>query len=188
MPVTIVMRSKVALLVALSTAISVLVAGCTFNPQNPAGQGGHDAVLQAVIQDDLQAYNNASWVRSLNQSIQWINDTSAMVTYRMGGSNLSLSYTAQYTKFGSVTEATAYVNSINQGYNETNIVQLLNYPALTTASSMNTHQAYLSVTKNAPTTISWIKTQGDQPTSPASYIIQVNDVVTTFNATLSRTS
>jgi hypothetical protein len=183
------MRSKVAiLLVALSTVTSVFVAGCTLLPQNRSGSTGHDAVLQAVMEDDLQAYNNVSWVRQLNQSIQWVNDTSAMVTYRMSGSNLSLSYTAQYTRFGSVAEASAYVRSINQGYNETSIVQQANFPALTTASSYNTHQAYQSVAHNLPTTISYIKTQGDQPTSPASYIIQVNDVVTTFNATLSRTS
>lgn len=184
------MRSKVALLIAVSTIASVLVAGCTLLPQNQSGSAGigHDAVLQAVIKDDLQAYNNASWVRSLNQSVQWVNDTSAMVTYRMSGSNESLTYTAQYTRFGSVSDATNYVSSINQGYNETDIRQLNSFPALTTASSFNTHQAYLSVTKTLPTTISWIKTQGDQPTSPASYITQVNDVVTTFNATLSRTS
>ena len=183
------MRLKVAIfLVALSTVTSVLVAGCTLLPQNRSGSAGHDAVLQAVIEDDLQAYNNVSSVRQLNQSIQWVNDTSAMVTYRMSGSNLSLSYTAKYTRFGSVAEASAYVSSINEGYNETSIVQQANFPALTTASSYNTHQAYQSITHNLPTPISYIKTQGDQPTSPASYIIQVNDVVTTFNATLSRTS
>jgi hypothetical protein len=157
--------------------------------QNQGGAAaGHDPVLQAVIADDLQAYNNASWVRSLNQSIQWVNDTSAMVTYRMRGSNESLSYVAQYTRFESMSKATKYVSSIDQGYNETNIFQLSNIPALTTASSLNTHQAYLSATKTSPATIAFIKTQGDQETSPASYIIQVNDVVTTFNATLSKTS
>jgi hypothetical protein len=111
-----------------------------------------------------------------------------MVTYRVAGTNESLTYTAQYTKFASVSDASNYVNSINQGYNATTAAELIGFPALTTASSANTHQSYLSVTKSLPSTSSYIKMQGDQPTSPASYIIQVGEVVITFNATLQQAS
>jgi hypothetical protein len=150
-------------------------------------------VLQAVINDDFQAYNNASWVRTLNplnQSIQWVNATTATVTYKVGGTNVSLTYSAQYTKFASASDASNYVSSINQGYNVTTAPLLINDPVLTTASSGNTHQSYLSVTNSLPSTASYIKMQGEQPTffSPASYIIQEGDVVTTFNATLQQTS
>jgi hypothetical protein len=111
-----------------------------------------------------------------------------MVTYRVAGTNESLTYTAQYTKFPSESDASSYVSSINQGYNATTAAELTFFPALTTASSINTHQSYLNVTNSLPSTNSYIKMQGDQPTSPASYIIQVNDVVITFNATLTETS
>jgi ABC-type spermidine/putrescine transport system permease subunit I len=111
-----------------------------------------------------------------------------MVTYRLGGTNESLTYTAQYTKFASASDASNYVNSINQGYNATTAAQLIGFPALWTASSGNTHQSYLSVTNSLPSTSSYIKMQGDQPTSPASYIIQVGEVVITFNATLQQAS
>jgi outer membrane murein-binding lipoprotein Lpp len=191
------MRSRVTILIAAAIIASVLAAGCTSSTQNQstsqsASSTTHDPVLQAVINDDLQAYNNASWVRTLNQSIQWINATSAMVTYRVTNPNakptLSLTYTAQYTKFASVFDASNYVTSIDQGYNATTAAELVNFPALTTASSTNTHQSYLSVTKSLPSTVSYIKMQGDQPTSPASYIIQVSNVVITFNATLNEGS
>jgi outer membrane murein-binding lipoprotein Lpp len=187
------MRSRVAILIAAAIIASVLAAGCTSSTQNTsqsASSTTHDPVLQAVINDDLQAYNNASWVRTLNQTIQWINATNAMVTYKVGGTNVSLTYTAQYTKFASASDASNYISSINQGYNGTTTQQLLYDPVLTTASSGNTHQSYLSVANSPPSTFSYIKMPGEQPTyfSPASYIIQVGDVVTTFNATLQQTS
>ncbi|HYC20298.1 MAG TPA: hypothetical protein VEF35_06765 [Candidatus Bathyarchaeia archaeon] len=186
------MRSRVAILIAAAIIASVLAAGCTSNTQNQStsqsGSTTHDPVLQAVINDDLQAYNNASWIRTLNQTIQWINATNAMVTYKITNPNESLTYTAQYTKFASASDASNYVSSIGQGYNATTAAQLINLPALWTASSANTHESYLSVTNRLPSTTAYIKMQGDQPTSPASYIIQVNDVVTTFNATLQQAS
>ena len=100
------MRSRVAILIAAAIIASVLAAGCTSSTQNQstsqsASSTTHDPVLQAVINDDLQAYNNASWVRTLNQSIQWVNATTAMVTYRVTNPNESLAYTAQYVKFAS---------------------------------------------------------------------------------------
>jgi outer membrane murein-binding lipoprotein Lpp len=187
------MRSRVTILIAAAIIASVLAAGCTSSTQNQstsqaASSTTHDPVLQAVINDDLQAYNNATWVRTLNQSIQWVNATSAMVTYRLGGTNESLTYTAQYTKFASASDASSYVSSINQGYNATTAAELTFFPALTTASSLNTHQSYLGVTQSLPSTNSYIKMQGDQPTSPASYIIQVGDVVIAFNTTLQQAS
>jgi hypothetical protein len=187
------MRSRVAILIAFATIASVLAAGCTSSTQNPsasqsASSTTHDPLLQAVINDDLQAYNSATWVRTLNQSIQWLNATSAMVTYRITGSNESLRYAAKYIKFASTSDANNYVDSINKGYDTAALPQLQFFPALTTASSWNTHQNYVSVAKSPPTTNVLIKMQGDQPTSPASYIIQVGDAVITFNATLNRTS
>jgi len=187
------MRSGVTILIATAIIASVLAAGCTSSTQNQSTSQStngttRDPVLQAVINDDLQAYNNATWVRTLNQSIQWINATSAMVTYRVTGQNASLTYTAQYTKFASESDASHYVNSIDQGYNATTIAEAVNFPALTIISSTNTHQSYLSVANSLPSTTSYIKMQGDQPTSPASYIIQVGDVVITYNATLQQAS
>ncbi|MGB9370356.1 MAG: hypothetical protein WCB79_00235 [Halobacteriota archaeon] len=189
------MRSGVTILIAAAIIACVLAAGCTSSTQNQSTSQStsgttHDPVLQAVINDDLQAYNNASWVRTLNQSVQWVNATTAMVTYRLGGTNRSLTYTAQYTKFASTSDANSYVSSINQGYNFTTAADLINNPVLTTASSGNTHQSYLSVANSLPSTVSYIKMQSEQPTffSPASYIIQVSEVVTTFNATLQQAS
>lgn len=185
------MKSRVAILIATAIIASVLAAGCTSSTQNTsqsASSTTHDPVLQAVISDDLQAYNGATWVRTLNQSIQWVNATTAMVTYRVAGTNESLTYTARSTKFASVSDASNYVNTINQGYNATTAAELIGFPALTTASSANTHQSYLSVTNSLPNTSSYIKMQGDQPTSPASYIIQVGEVVITYNATLQQAS
>jgi outer membrane murein-binding lipoprotein Lpp len=114
------MRSRVAILIAAAIIASVLAAGCTSSKQNQSTSqaASHDPVLQAVINDDFQAYNNASWVRTLNplnQSIQWVNATTATVTYKVGGTNVSLTYSAQYTKFASASDASNYVSSINQG-------------------------------------------------------------------------
>lgn len=183
------MKSKVAILIAIAIIASVLAAGCTSNTnqsaQSTSGGTSHDAVIQAVISDDLQAYNSAQWVRSLNQSVQWVNATTAMVTYKMSNQNRSLNYTANYTKLGSIAKANEYVSSVSQGYNATSAAQLIGFPALTTASSLNEHKHYLNTTQSLPSTNSYIKMERDSPTAPASYIIQVDDVVITFNATFS---
>ncbi|HYA33250.1 MAG TPA: hypothetical protein VEG65_04575 [Candidatus Bathyarchaeia archaeon] len=183
------MKSRVAIVIAIVAIVGVLVAGCTSSTQNQStsqstSSATHDPILQGAISDDLQAYNNATWVRTLNQTVQWINATSAMVTYRITGSNASLGYTAKYTKFASTSDASNYVSSINQGYQAAAVQQLVYFPALTTASSGNTHQNYENAANVLPTTTAYLKMQGDQPTSPASYVIQVGDVVITFNATL----
>ncbi|HEX7514605.1 MAG TPA: hypothetical protein VF393_03350 [archaeon] len=182
------MKSKVAILIAAAIITSVLAAGCTSSTnqsaQSTSGGTSHDAVLQAVISDDLQAYNSTAWVRSLYQSPpQWVNATTAMVTYKMSNPTQSLNYTANYTKLGSIAKANEYVSSISQGYNATSAAQLIGFPALTTASSLNEHKHYLNVTQSLPSTNSYIKMERDSPTAPASYIIQVDDVVITFNAT-----
>jgi len=182
------MKSKVAILIAMAIIASVLAAGCTSSTNQSAqsttsGGTSHDAVIQAVISDDLQAYNSAQWVRSLNQSVQWVNATTAMVTYKMSNQNRSLNYTANYTKLGSIAKANEYVSSISQGYNATSAAQLIGFPALTTASSLNEHKHYLNITQSLPSTNSYIKMERDSPTAPASYIIQVDDVVISFNAT-----
>src|SRR5659263_328537 len=149
------MKSKVAILIAMAIIASVLAAGCTSNTnqsaQSTSGGTSHDAVIQAVISDDLKAYNSAQWVRSLNQSVQWVNATTAMVTYKMSNQNRSLNYTANYTKLGSIAKANEYVSSISQGYNATSAAQL-GFPALTTASSLNEHKHYLNVTQSLPST------------------------------------
>src|SRR5665811_571154 len=146
------MKSKVAILIAMAIIASVLAAGCTSNTnqsaQSTSGGTRHDAVIQAVISDDLQAYNSAQWVRSLNQSVQWVNATTAMVTYKMSNQNRSLNYTANYTKLGSIAKANEYVSSISQGYNATSAAQLIGFPALTTASSLNEHKQYLNITQS----------------------------------------
>ena len=181
------MKSKVAILIAMAIIASVLAAGCTSNTnqsaQSTSGGTSHDAVIQAVISDDLQAYNSAQWVRSLNQSVQWVNATTAMVTYKMSNQNRSLNYTANYTKLGSIAKANEYISTISQGYNATSAAQLIGFPALTTASSLNEHKNYLNITQSLPSTNSYIKMERATPTAPASYIIQVDDVVITFNAT-----
>jgi hypothetical protein len=185
------MKSKVAILIAMAVIASVFAAGCTSSTNQSASQStsgsiSHDTVLQAVIRDDLQAYNSSQWVRALNQSVQWVNATTAMAIYRISGQNVSLNYTATYTRFGSTSKASDYVSSINQGYNASSASQLIGFPALTTASSSNDHKSYFNVTQRMPSTNSFIKMERDSPTAPASYIIQVDDVVITFNATLNR--
>jgi len=188
------MKSKVAILIATVIVASVLAAGCASSTnqstsQSTSGNIDHDAVLLAVISDDLQAYNNSgnTWVKVLNQSTpRWINATTAMVTYRMSGLNESLNYTAKYTRFESVSKANDYVSSISQGYNTTSVGQL-GFPALATANSnYNKNTNYLNVTQRMPITNSYIKMERDSPTAPASYIIQFSDVVVTFNATFNR--
>ena len=185
------MKSKVAILCALVITISVLAAGCTSSTTPSSNQSGtatgHDKVVQAVIEDDQQAYVNATWTRSVNKSVQWLNDTTAMVTFKIGHANTTFQYTAKYQKFASVSQASDYISTINQGYNSTNAVILLSNPALTTASSINTHQNYQTVTNSTPITNSYIKLLREQPIE-GNYIIQVNDVVITFHATYSTVS
>jgi hypothetical protein len=106
-----------------------------------------------------------------------------MVTYKMSNPTQSLNYTANYTKLGSIAKANEYVSSISQGYNATSAAQLIGFPALITASSLNEHKHYLNITQSLPSTNSYIKMERDSPTAPASYIIQVDDVVISFNAT-----
>jgi len=185
------MKSKVAILIALAIITSVLATGCSSSTQPSSNQGGaatgHDKVLQAVIEDDQQAYVNATWTRSVNKSVQWLNDTTAMVTFKIGHSNATFQYTAKYQKFASVSQASDYISTINKGYNSTNAVILLSNPALTTASSINTHQNYQTVTNSTPISNSYIQLLREQPIE-GNYIIQVNDVVITFHATYSAVS
>jgi hypothetical protein len=185
------MKSKVAILIALAIMTSVLAAGCSSSTQHSSNQSGtatgHDKVVQAAIADDQKAYVDATWTRSVNKSVQWLNDTTAMVTFRIGYSNGTFQYTAKYQKFASASQASDYVNTINQGYNSTNAVLLLNNPVLTTASSINTHENYQNVTNSTPLTNSYIKLLREQPIE-GDYIIQVNDVVITYHATYSTVS
>ncbi|MGZ4951740.1 MAG: hypothetical protein ACXV5K_12005 [Halobacteriota archaeon] len=188
------MKSKVAILIAMAIIASVLAAGCTSSTQPSSNQSssqstatGHDKVVQAVIDDDQQAYVSATWTRSVNKSVQWQNDTTAMVTFRIGFSNGTFQYTAKYQKFATAAQASDYISTINQGYNSTNAIILLNNPSLTTASSINTHQNYQTVTNSTPVTNSYIRLQREQPIE-GDYIIQVNEVVVTFHATYNRGS
>jgi hypothetical protein len=180
------MKSKVAILIAIAIVASVLAAGCTSSTNQNASQTatGRDKVLQAIIEDDKQTFVNASWTRQVRNSTQWLNDTAAMVTWTIGISNGTFQYTANYQKFASVSQADNYVSSINQGYNITNAQELLSLPPLVTASSINTHSNYQSVTNSTPITNSYIRLLREQPIE-GDYIIQVNEVVVTFHATYS---
>ncbi len=196
------MKRKVAILIAVAVIASIFVAGCTSSTTNSssnestsqaatANQGSvsanHDKVLQAVIDDDQQAYDNATWTRTVNKSVQWINDTTAMVTFKLGYSNTStLQYTAKYLKFADDTQASDYVSSINQGYNSTSALSLLNDIALTTASSVNTHQNYEKVTSRLPVTNAYERVSDQGSAYQGSYIIRVNEVVITYNATINK--
>jgi hypothetical protein len=97
-------------------------------------------------------------------------------------------YTAKYQKFASAQDASNYVTSINQGYNVTSAQALAgNDPTLVTASSVNTHKNYEKTTNSTPVTTSYVKLLNDaQNAYKQSYIIQVNDVVITFDATFNR--
>jgi len=192
------MKSKVAILIAVAVIASTLAAGCIFNtspssnqsaPQTAPSTTGHDKALQAVIDDDQQAYINATWTQTVNKSVQWINDTTAMVTFKLGYSNSTLQYAAKYQKFGSESQARDYASAINQGYNTTSAIALLSNPVLTTATSTNTHKNYESVTNTVPTATAYTKLLRDEPQSfTESYIIQVGDVVTTFTATVNKSA
>jgi len=199
------MKSKVAIFIAVAVIASIFVAGCTSSTTNSSSnqstsqaasssnQGSasanHDKVLQAAIDDDQQAYVNATWTRTVNKSVQWLNDTTAMVTFKIGYSNSStLQYTAKYLKFSDETQASDYVGSINQGYNSTTAVSLMNDIALTTASSVNNHQNYENVTNRLPVTNSYEKVNDQGSAYQGSYIIQVNEVVVTYNLTIPKSA
>jgi hypothetical protein len=184
------MKSKVAILIAMAIIASVLAAGCTSSTNQSTSQStatGHDKVLQAIIDDDKQTYVNASWTRQVRNSTQWLNDTTAMVTWNLNTSTGTFQYTAKYQKFASVSQANSFVSSINQGYNVTNAQELLNLPPLITASSLNTHSNYQAVTNSTPVTNSYIKLLREQPIE-GDYISQVNEAVVTFHATYNTVS
>ncbi len=199
------MKTKVAIFIAVAVIASILVAGCTSSSTNspsnqstsqatPANQsstsGNHDKLLQAVIADDQQAYVNSSATRRVPApQIQWINETTAIATFKVAlNSNSTLQYNAKYVKFNDVAQASDYVSSINQGYNSTTAAQLLYDPALSTASSLNTHHNYENVTSRVPVTNSYEKVSDQGSTYNGSYIIQVNEVVTTFSTTVTKTA
>ncbi len=198
------MKRKVALFIAVAVIASILVAGCTSSTTNSSSNqntsqaasanqgsasGNHDKVLQAVIDDDQQAYVNATWTRTVNKTVQWINDTTAMVTFKIGYSNAStLQYTAKYLKFSDDAQASDYVSSINQGYNSTSALSLMNDIALTTASSVNTHQNYDKVTGRLPTINAYEKVTDQGSAYQGSYILRVNEVVITYNVTVPKSA
>jgi hypothetical protein len=187
------MKSKVGVLIVLAIIASIFAAGCTSSTQpssnETTSQSAH-AVLSAVINDDVQTYVNASWTREVRNSTPvWLNDTTAMVTFTIFTyTNQTFQYTAKYQKFASVQDASNYVTSINQGYNVTSVQALAgNDPTLATASSVNTHTNYGKVTNSTPVTSSYVKLLNDaQNAYKQSYIIQVNEVVITFDATFNR--
>ncbi len=198
------MKREVALLVAVVVIASTVVAGCVSNPTSTApnqsasqaasaGQGAasgtHDKVLQAAIDDDQQAFVNSTLIRVVNKTVNWVNETTAMVTFKLVFySNATLQYTAKYLKFANDAQASDYVSSINHGYNSTTAMALLNDPALTTASSLNTHYNYEQVTNRLPTVNSYEKVTDQGRTYQGSYIIRFNEVVVTFNAVVDKSA
>jgi len=198
------MKSKVAIFIAVAVIASIFVAGCTSNTAPSSNQttsqsavtnqgatsGTHDRVLQAVINDDQQAYVNSSLTRRVpDPTVQWINETTAIAAFNVDlRSNSSLQYKATYLKFSDATQATDYVSSINQGFNSTTAVALMNDPALITASSLNTHQNYEKETGRLPVTNSYSKVTDQGSSYTGSYIIQVNEVVTTFSTTVMKSA
>jgi len=191
------MKLKVAIVVSLALITCIVAAGCTSNvttspnpaqtESNKSNQTGHDKILSAVIADDKQAYVNAVWTKTVNNDVQWTNDTSAMVTFRIGYSKGVLNYTAKYVKFPTISDANAFVKSISSGYNNTNALTLSSDPALTIATSGNTHENYKKVTNMSPTTLSYVKLVHEEPTQYENqYIIQTGEVVATYDAVVHR--
>jgi len=191
------MKLKVIIVVSLALITCIVAAGCTSNvttspnpaqtESNKSNQTGHDKILSAVINDDKQAYVKAVWTKTVNNDVQWNNDTSAMVTFKIGYSKGVLNYTAKYVKFPTISDANAFVKSINSGYNNTNALTLSSDPALTTATSVNTHENYKKVTNMSPTTLSYVKLVHDEPTQYENqYIIQTGEVVATYDAVVHR--
>ncbi len=198
------MKREVTLFIAVAVIASIFVAGCTSSTTNsPSNQStlqtasvnqgavtaNHDKVLQAVIDDDKQAYVNATWTLAVNNSVEWVNDTAALVTFKIGYANSStLQYTAQYLKFSSDAQAGDYVNSTNHGYNSASAILLKNDIGLTTATSLNSHQNYKKVTNRVPTVTVYENVRDAGSAYQGSYIIRVNEVVTTFNATIKKST
>lgn len=187
------MKSKVAGLIVLALVASILAAGCASNTQPSSNQSTSQSankLITAVIDDDKQTYVNSSWTRQVRNSTPvWLNDTTAAVTFQiLTYTNQTFMYTAKYQRFNSVQDASNYVASINQGYNVTSVQALAgNDPTLVTASSVNTHKNYEGVTNSTPVTSSYVKLISDAQTAyKQSYIIQVNEVVITFDATFNR--
>ena len=191
------MKLKVAIVVSLALITCIVAAGCTSNvttspnpaqtESNKSNQTGHDKILSAVIADDKQAYVNAVWTKTVNNDVQWTNDTSAMVTFRIGYSKGVLNYTAKYIKFPTISDANAFVKSISSGYNNTNALTLSSDPALTIATSGNTHENYKKVTNMSPTTLSYVKLVHEEPAQYENqYIIQTGEVVATYDAVVHR--
>jgi hypothetical protein len=185
------MKSKVAILIIVAILASIFAAGCTSSTQPSSNQStSADKIIRAVIDDDRQTYVNASWTRQVRNSTPvWLNDTAATVTFTiLTNTNNTFQYTAKYQKFGSAQDAANYIASINQGYNVTSVQALAgNDPTLVTASSVNTHKSYETITNSTPVTNSYVKLVNDAQTAyNQSYIIQVNDVVITFDATFNR--
>ena len=191
------MKLKAAIVVSLVLITCIVAAGCTSNvttspspaqtESNKSNQAGHDKILSAVIGDDKKAYENAIWTKTVNNDVQWTNDTSALVTFKLGYSKGVLNYTAKYVKFPTISDANSYVKSISSGYNNTNALTLSSDPALTTATSGNAHENYKKVTNASPTTISYVKLVRDEPTQyEHQYIIQTGEVVVTYDAVVQR--
>ncbi|MGZ8933009.1 MAG: hypothetical protein ACXW06_07010 [Halobacteriota archaeon] len=187
------MKSKVGVLIVLAILASIFAAGCTSSTQPSSNQSTSQSaqtVLSAVIKDDRETYVNASWTRQVrNTTPVWLNDTTAMVTFTiLTYTNQTFQYTAKYQKFASAQDASNYVASINQGYNVTSVQALAgNDPTLVTAGSVNTHANYVKVTNSTPVTNSYVKLLNDAQTAyKQSYIIQVDDVVITFDAAYNR--
>ncbi len=198
------MKREVALFIAVAVIASIVAAGCTSNTTNsPSKQStsltasvnqdsitaNHDKILQAVIDDDKQAYVNATWTLAVNNSVEWVNDTAASVTFKIGYANSStLQYTAKYLKFGRDAQASDYVNSTNDGFNSASAILLKNDIGLTTATSLNSHQNYKKVTNRVPTVTVHENVRDAGSAYQGSYIIRVNEVVTTFNATIKKST
>ncbi len=192
------MKRRVAFFIAVTVIASIFAGGCITSTSPSSNQStsqsavsnqgsgvNHDKVLQAAIDDDQQAYVNATWTRTVNKTVQWVNDTTAMVTWKIGYSNSStLQYAAKYRKFSDETQASDYVDSISQGYNSTSAISLMNDLGLTTASSVNTHQSYERATGRVPTVNSYEKINDQGSAYQGSYILRVNEVVVTYSVTI----
>ncbi len=196
------MKRRVAFFIAVTVIASIFAGGCITSTSPSSNQStsqsavsnqgsgaNHDKVLQAAIDDDQQAYVNATWTRTVNKTVQWVNDTTAMVTWKIGYSNSStLQYAAKYRKFSDETQASDYVDSISQGYNSTSAISLMNDLGLTTASSVNTHQSYERATGRVPTVNSYEKINDQGSAYQGGYIIRVNEVVVTYSVTIPKSA
>ncbi len=190
------MRLRVTIVVSIALIACIVAAGCTSNVTTNTSSSttvanksspGRDKVLLAVIDDDKQAYVQARWTKTVNNDVQWINDTTALVTFKVGYSKGVLNYTAKYVKFPTIDDANAFVKSTSAGYNATNALTLSSDPALTTATSVNAHVNYRNVTNTSPTTLSYVKLVRSEPKEYENqYIIQTSQVVATYDAVVQR--